>query len=86
MKKIILTAVAFLATVYGFACTNLIVTKGASVDGSVIVSDAADSHTRYGVLDYRLGGHHRKGEMRGIYQWGSDSRGAFRRRRNTPTM
>jgi len=67
-----------MATVCSYACTNLIITKGASVDGSVMVSDAADSQTRYGVLDYRLGGHHKKGELRGIYQWGSDAKGAFR--------
>ena len=32
------------------ACTNLLVSKGASKDGSVMVSYAADSHTRYGTL------------------------------------
>jgi len=77
-KRFFISTVALLATVCGYGCTNLIITKGASVDSSVMVSDVADSHTRYGVLDYRLGGHHRKGEMRGIYQWGSDSKGAFR--------
>ena len=32
------------------ACTNIIVTPGASVDGSAIVSYAADSHVLYGEL------------------------------------
>ena len=32
-------------------CTNLIVTPGASVDGSTIFSDAGDSSTKYGTLD-----------------------------------
>ena len=32
------------------ACTNVIVTPGASADGSSMVSYAADSHTLYGEL------------------------------------
>ena len=32
------------------ACTDLVVGKKASVDGSVIISYAADSHTLYGVM------------------------------------
>ena len=38
-------ASAFLLPQSSQACTNLIVGKNASVDGSVIVSYAADSHT-----------------------------------------
>ncbi len=33
-----------------FACTNFLVTKGASVDGSTMITYAADSHIRYGEL------------------------------------
>lgn len=53
MKKILITATlltALLATKSGDACTNLIVTKGASTDGSVMVTYAADSHQLYGAL------------------------------------
>ena len=32
-------------------CTNLIVTPGASIDGSTIFSDNGDSSTKYGTLD-----------------------------------
>ncbi|MBO7370983.1 MAG: C69 family dipeptidase, partial [Bacteroidales bacterium] len=32
------------------ACTNIIVTRGASADGSTMVTYAADSHQLYGVL------------------------------------
>jgi dipeptidase len=35
------------------ACTNFIVSKGASKDGSVMISYAADSHTLYGELYYK---------------------------------
>lgn len=33
-----------------FACTNYLITKGASTDGSTMISYAADSHIRYGEL------------------------------------
>ena len=78
MKRFIVSAALLLNVAAGFACTNLIVTKGATTDGSVLVSDVADSHNRYGVLDFKLSGRHKPGEMRAIYQWGSDSRGPFR--------
>ena len=35
------------------ACTNFIITRGASSDGSVMVSYAADSHQLYGALYLR---------------------------------
>ena len=38
------------------ACTNFLVTRGASVDGSTMISYAADSHVRYGQLYLRRGG------------------------------
>lgn len=78
MKKLIVSAIVLFSTVAGYACTNLIVTKGASVDGSVMVSDVADSHNRYGVLGYKLAAKHKAGEMRKVYQWGSDAKGPFR--------
>ena len=78
MKRLLLCALLpLVAVVEGFACTNFIVTKGASADGSVMVTDAADSHTRYGYLDYSVAADHKAGEMRRIIQWGSDSRGPF---------
>ena len=50
MRRLFLTFVFALSVTAGFACTNLIVTKGASTDGSVMVTYAADSYTRYGTL------------------------------------
>ena len=52
-----------------FACTNLIVGKAASTDGSVIVSYNADSYGMYGNLYRHVGGKHQAGEMRKIYEW-----------------
>jgi dipeptidase len=38
------------------ACTNFLVTRGASVDGSTMITYSADSHVRYGELYLRRGG------------------------------
>ena len=51
------------------ACTNLIITKGASKDGATMISYAADSHTLYGELYYKRGGLHLPSEMRDIIEW-----------------
>ncbi len=51
------------------ACTNIIVGKGASVDGSVMVSYNADSYGMFGNIYHHVGGTHAKGEMRKVYDW-----------------
>ena len=48
MKKLLTVLLLILITTESFPCTNLLVSRGASKDGSVMVSYAADSHTRYG--------------------------------------
>ena len=53
------------------SCTNIIVTKGASKDGSVMVTYAADSHTQYGELYHHNGGVWPKGTMIKVYEWDS---------------
>lgn len=50
-----------------FACTNMIITRGASVDGSVMITYAADSHIRYGELYHRPAGHHPKSATVKLY-------------------
>ncbi len=72
MRRLFLTFVFVLSVTAGYACTNLIVTKGASADGSVMVTYAADSYTRYGTLVHYPAGRHKAGEMRRILQWGQD--------------
>lgn len=50
-RRIIFCAVVFLTAVANtFACTNLIVGKNASTDGSTIVSYSADSYGLFGEL------------------------------------
>ncbi len=59
-------------TFHAVACTNIIVGKGASADGSVFVSYNADSYGMYGNIYHHLGGIHAKGEMRKVYDWDSN--------------
>lgn len=51
------------------ACTNVIVTKGASADGSVMVSYAADSHVLFGELYYHKAAKWKAGSMLPIIEW-----------------
>ena len=51
------------------ACTNVLVTKGASTDGSNLITYAADSHGLYGELYYAPAGVWKAGDMRKINEW-----------------
>lgn len=51
------------------ACTNFLVTKGASVDGSNMITYAADAHTVYGELYFQPAQDYPAGAMRDIYEW-----------------
>ncbi|MDR0367888.1 MAG: C69 family dipeptidase [Bacteroidales bacterium] len=53
------------------ACTNFIVTKGASKDGSTFITYAADSHTLYGELYYYPAATYPEGSMLDVYEWDS---------------
>lgn len=53
------------------ACTNLLAGKNATIDGSVLISYAADSHTLYGDLQYLPAAYHKPGDMREIRDWDS---------------
>ena len=69
MKRLFLTIIFGAATLAADACTNFIVTKGASSDGSVMVSYAADSHQLYGALYFVPGGKFKAGEMLRVEEW-----------------
>ena len=73
MKNRLLLTVALMvgAVVQGLACTNMIVGKGASKDGSVIVSYSADSYGMFGQLYHFPAAKHGKDAMRKIYEWDS---------------
>lgn len=73
MKKFLLAAgmLATLGLGSASACTNFIITKGASTDGSAMVSYSADSHQLYGAL-YKYNAPKRgykPGAMMPIYEW-----------------
>src|SRR5512133_731602 len=51
------------------ACTNFIITKGASKDGSVMITYSADSHVLYGELYYWPEKNWPAGTMVDIYEW-----------------
>jgi len=73
MKQFFAAMLVFVS-VLGFqqsasACTNYIVTKGASANGSVIVSYSADSHVLFGELYHWLPGFYPEGTLLDIYEW-----------------
>ena len=53
------------------ACTNIIVTSGASADNSNIVSYAADSHVLYGELYFHPAAAWKAGSMLDVVDWDS---------------
>lgn len=74
MKKtglIVLTTllVAGLALPIANACTNFLVTKGASKDGSTMITYSADSHVLYGELYYWPERDWEPGTMLDVYEW-----------------
>lgn len=72
MKKSIVL-LFFMLTGYAFqdvlACTNLIVTKGASVNGSTMITYSADSHVLYGELYFWPAAVHAPGTLLDVYEW-----------------
>ena len=68
---IISAAIAALAlsSIDSKACSNVLVTKGASTDGSNMISYAADSHQLYGELYFKKAGTWKPGDMRRIDEW-----------------
>ena len=55
------------------ACTNFLITKGASVDGSTMISYCADSHIRYGELYFTPAADWPEGSMRVCYDRGTNA-------------
>ena len=68
MRKYVLSLFMMVAG-YAAACTNFIVAKGASADGSVICSYNADDYGMFQNLCHYPAGTHAPGTMRPIYDW-----------------
>lgn len=72
MKKLLLAILGCCLSAYAVACTNFLVGKNASVDGSTIISYAADSYTLYGFLHFSPAADHEPGSMREVRDWDSN--------------
>ncbi len=75
MKKLILSVVLLCSAVAAFACTNLIVGKKASADGSVMCTYNCDGFGFAQPLSISLPGRHAEGEMVAIHGWGPQAVG-----------
>ena len=74
MKKIVSLTLLAAVLVMGYtasACTNFLFTKGATKDGSTMITYAADSHVLYGELYYRQVKDYPEGTMFKVYDWDS---------------
>jgi dipeptidase len=74
MKKILidilfLVTSAFLMEQTSLSCTNFLITKGASKDGSVMITYSADSHVLYGELYFWPAKKWPAGSMVDVYEW-----------------
>lgn len=68
-SRTILAAAALLTGAGAWACTSLIAAKGATADGSVFITYAADSHTLYGDMPSLPAADHKPGDMRKVFDW-----------------
>ena len=73
MRKLLISilSVAFLLVPQGAAdaCTNVIISRGASADGSCMVSYAADSHVLFGELYFHKAADWKPGARLNIIEW-----------------
>ena len=72
MKRKSLLSIMLLAACSTMACTNFIVGKKASVDGSVMCTYSADDYGMFQSMCHYPAGKHPKGEMRRIIDWDSN--------------
>lgn len=72
MKKLVLF-IAFILSVIQInqvhGCTNFLITKGATVNGTPMITYAADSHTLYGELYYWPAADYKPGTMVDVNEW-----------------
>ena len=74
MKKTLFSLASIALFMFSFtlnvdACTNYLVTKKASTDGSTMVTYAADSHALYGELYFWAATDWAEGSMLKVYEW-----------------
>lgn len=73
MRKLKLLTTTFgllaISSLASLACTNFLVTKGASADGSTFISYSADSHVLFGELYFWAAADHTPGTLLKVYEW-----------------
>ncbi len=74
MKKIYVLFIAFLLSFFAtipdsYACTNFLISKGATRDGSSMITYSADSHVLYGELYYWPSRNWPAGSLLDVYEW-----------------
>ena len=88
MRKIYL--ILAMLTIAGIAkvtaCTNFLLTRGATKDGSTMVTYSADSHVLYGELYHWPAGTWPAGTMMDIYEWDTANIWAKLHRQHKPIM
>ncbi|MDD2550877.1 MAG: dipeptidase, partial [Bacteroidales bacterium] len=69
MRKLLILALTLISVTYAEtrACTSYLITKGATTDGSNLISYAGDSHIRYGQLYFYQRAKLPSGSMQTIY-------------------
>lgn len=71
MKKrfLVVALIVTALAMNSYACTNFLITKGASADGSTMISYAADSHVLYGELYHWGAADWAPGTMLDVWEW-----------------
>jgi len=71
MKRVVLSLVAALSiwSINALGCTNFLVTPGASVNGTAMITYAADSHVLYGELYFTPAADYPPGTLLDVYEW-----------------
>ena len=70
-KRVLISLFTLLITISSssFACTNFLAGKGATTDGSTLISYNADSYFLFGALAFRPAANHAPGSMMDIHDW-----------------
>ena len=71
IKKTLIALSIFLSVNSGFACTNFLVGKGATLDGSTLISYNADSYFLFGALCHYPAATYAAGTTLDIHDWDS---------------
>jgi dipeptidase len=68
-KLIVLIILTVAMNIGALACTNFIISRGATADSSTMITYVADSHVLYGELYYRPAADYPEGALFDVYEW-----------------